>query len=47
MALPARYHGATMALPTRAPAVISAQFRCISDDPLGVGVDRGRVLEQN
>ena len=33
-----------MALPMRAPIVVSAQFRCISDDPLGVGGDRGRVV---
>ena len=35
-----------MALPTRAPAVVSAHFRCISDDPLSVGGDRGCVVAQ-
>ena len=35
-----------MALPWRAPAVDSEQFRCISDDPFGVGGDRGRVVAQ-
>ena len=40
MALPA----GTMALPARAPAVVLAQFRCISDDRLGFGGDRGRVV---
>ena len=44
MALPWRYRLTTVALPTRAPPVASAQFRCISDDPPGVGGDRGRVV---
>ena len=42
MELPWRYPPAIG--PWRAPAVVSAQFRCISDDPLGVGGDRGRVV---
>ena len=37
MALPWHYHGC-------APIVVSAQFRCISEDPLGVGGERGLVV---
>ena len=37
MAPPERYQSG-------AAVVVSAQFRCISDDPLGVGSDRGLVV---